>query len=522
MSEVIDKEHSPTSVKLYIGCPRRWAFERLFGFKSEETNQKTFGKEVHAEIEAWIRHGTMPKMPATLAWLAMFAKHPYFPSKGTSQAEEHFHMNIAGVRWHGFTDWRRQKVLGSRQHIVGDAKTTNDLKYALKAGAGGLLYDSDGVIDPQSTIYATREFVEGAFTVDLHWGYVQSKAPYTTRLVETQVERSACEDAYGVFHGHALEMNQLYQIRPKANDIPYRPGYCRAFNKPCEQTDRCERARGVFSSSPLDLDSQKDLSMKNFLDSIRDSVPTEDDAPPPPPVDEDEAPPAPPEEDDAPPPPPDEEEIEAEKLVNEYMASERAKRAAPTEVEAGFINAPEARGKAPYATPEEAAVGEGVAQNITVTAGAMTATVEPTTDPFGERSIGEYTVTFPEKLPEGVDIAIEVKPKKTRAKRTAKTDRAEAEQTAVDAMFTDCVAVKASDAEVYAAVAEAPFEKGAQEAAKTATVERVHTQTQVVDGGFERLTRYYCNGLLIREIKEVQTSTEHGTDVDTSTTHFSV
>jgi hypothetical protein len=358
-------------------------FERIEGFREESTAATTLGTEVHAEIEEWIKNGTFPKHPVTKKWLAMFSDHPHFPSKETSASEEEFRLHIQGVNWLGYTDWRRAGDAPSHR-IVGDAKTTNDLKWALRE-SGGLLVDADGKIDPQSTLYATREFCEGAETVTGHWAYIQSKAPFTTRLVECNFDRQATEAAYATMHGHAQEMNELYAIRPKANDVPYRASYCNAFNRPCGQAERCTKARGVFQSDPLNLDNNQELSMRNFLDSIRNSALAleTDDAPPPPPVD-DEAPPAPPadeepaapegwaaveaagELDEAPPAPPEEEELEAEKLVAEYLAARRPARPAPATVEAGFINAPEAAGKAPYATPEAAAEGEGVEPVVVV------------------------------------------------------------------------------------------------------------------------------------------------------------
>lgn len=452
---VTQKPHSASSLKLYQGCPRRWVFERLYGFVEEDTRQKSLGTAVHKLMEEWIKDGKLPKAEdgvasvIALKLLSLFKGNPYYPGKGTTEAEEHFAMTIAGVKWHGYTDFRRQKVIGSREHIVGDWKTSNDLKYALREEKG-LLVSPEGGADPQATLYATREFVEGAMTVTGYWSYCQSKAPYTPRLVTVNFGRSATEDAYGVLHGHALEMNQLYSIRPKANDVPYRTGYCNAFNKPCSQAERCNRPRGVFISEPLNLDSYEppkdQTTMQNFLDAIRASAPStvEDDAPPPPPMDDDEAPPAPPEEEDAPPPPPKDEELEAELLVQEYMASKRAPRPAPTEAEAGFVNAPEAKGKRPYATPEEAVIGEGVAfvyaspadalrpndrHGLVVQEGGVSpsARLDVVQEMVGEghlSSAGASEITvLPERLFQDATES-DAKPSKTRKARAKKADKA--------------------------------------------------------------------------------------------------
>ncbi len=395
-------EHSASSLELYLGCARRWVFERIWGHREEDTEQKGFGKDRHAELQAWIDSSKKPEHILALRMLALYAEHPYPPVRAYAKAEEHFRMEIMGVYWHGYTDWRRP---GRRplHRIVGDWKTTKDLKYALIPDKKtGLLMEKDQTtgelkVKAQPVIYATREYVEGAEDVTLSWAYGQSKDPWATRLVEVDVVRSACEDAYGGFHAKALEMNRLYQIRPKANDVPYNRGYCNAFNKPCEQSDRCNRARGMFSSDHLE-----GAPMSDFLSSMKQSFPgaaqtiEEEDAPPPPPED-DEAPPPP--ADSVPPPPPEEDEVEAERLAQEYMASQRKPGPAPTTVEAGFVNAPEAAGKVPYATPEEAAAGEGVTVVEIPAESIGRPDLAGQTFPVEKSETGNYSVSLPEEKP---------------------------------------------------------------------------------------------------------------------------
>lgn len=100
--------------------------------------------------------------------------------------------------------------------------------------------------------------------------------------------------------------------------------------------------------------------MSNFLDSIRTSFPgtATPDAPPPPPPEDDAPPPPPPPEDDAPPPPVEEPHVA--EVIAAAAVDAPATRDVMESVESGFINPPESAGKAPYATPEEAAAGEGV------------------------------------------------------------------------------------------------------------------------------------------------------------------
>lgn len=386
------KPISASQLKKFDSCPRSWAFAYIEGIREESGDAATLGVTVHAEMEAWVRDGKLPQHPLALKLLGLFKDHPYYPAKGTTEAESEFTMTIDGVKWRGFMDGRRPREAG--EVIVIDYKTTSDIhKWALRA-EGGLLVDAEGKPDIQSTLYAAKEFVAGAESVYGIWAYVGTKSPHPAKLVEVKFDRERVETIYGGMHERAKVIQTLVQLRPKSNDIPYRTQGCFAFNRPCFYADRCQKPVGMFSSKPLDLGAPEGAdAMVDFLSKIRDSFPTttidtvidEDDAPPPPPPEEDDAPEAPPEEasfvnasptdalrpddrhgmveaDDEPPPPPDEDEVHpAEALAAEAAVSPEVSRCVTDAVESGFVNPPEAAGKPAYKDPAEAAEGEGVA-----------------------------------------------------------------------------------------------------------------------------------------------------------------
>lgn len=360
-------ENSPISasgIKDYDGCPRYFVFKKVEELETPGGEAAEHGKRIHAENEGWIRFGRLPEHAHALKLLALFADNPFAPVPGgCTEAEHEFHLRISGVYWRGFMDWRRVRDAG--QIIVGDWKTTTDIaKYSLRADRG-ILVTAEGVPDVQSTLYAAKEFVGGAEEVYANWAYVQTKGELRSKLVDARFERQHVEDIYGgKLHPAALEIKQLYRIRPKANDVPYKTTYCFAYHKPCPFTSRCVKPQGMFAHQPLDLVSPEGANaMTAFLDSIRGSFPTpeedtpppvpSDDAPPPPP--EDDAPPAVPADEDAPPPPPEDDDHAAEKLVEEYYAAQG--KVMPREiatVEAGSVNPPEAEGIVAAESPEDA------------------------------------------------------------------------------------------------------------------------------------------------------------------------
>lgn len=347
---------SASQLKSYDACPRKWAFRYLEGLESPSTPATEHGKFIHAQMEAWLKLGVLPTHPQALKLLGLFAGSTVAPTRNNAEAEQEFTLHIQGVAWRGFMDWR---IVGGYNRgesvIVGDWKTTSDMKYALRPDRG-VLVDNDGKVDVQSTLYAAKEYTGGAKDVVANWAYVTTKGTLSAKLVDIAFDRAHVEDVYGGMHARAQEIQRLVQIRPKTSDVPYRSGSCFAFHRPCEYTDRCIRPQGMFISAPLDLTQNEAAKMTDFISSMKSSYPNDEEAPPPPPADDEDAPPAPP-EDDAPPPPPVDEDHEAELIVAEYLAGQGKPYLARSigKPEAGFINAPEAE-ELPFAaaTPEEA------------------------------------------------------------------------------------------------------------------------------------------------------------------------
>lgn len=355
---------SASSLKLFRRCPRRWVGLKVLRLvPPEETQATNLGKATHAELEDWILHGRVPKSSLAAKMLAACRSTPHWPDPKATTAEEAIEFSLGDVDWHGVVDWRRKGSHGAHA-VIGDWKTSAGLDYALRAG-DGLLVDSEGEPDVQAAIYAAHEYVAGATDVTAVWIYGTTREPHTTRVVTVDfdpakvevVMRSAAEDG--------KKMVRLNTIRPELNDVPCNPGACNDFRHPCPLLNACKKSEhGLFSleSDPLDASTNPELLSMDFLSSLKASFPGPVAAPapaaPPPPVADDEPPPPPPEDDDVPPPPPVDEPHPAELLAQAAVDNPPTRDLGV--VESGFINPPEAVGKAAYANPAEAAAGEGV------------------------------------------------------------------------------------------------------------------------------------------------------------------
>ena len=359
---------SASGVKLYRGCPRRWVFAKVHRLPEPETAATTVGKKVHAELEDWVRKGQVPKHPLAAAMLKSFKGHPYWPDPRVTEAEGGFEFWLDGLHFHGFRDFARPG--DSRAHrVIGDYKTCASFDFALRA-EDGLLVDTDGTPDVQSAIYSTLEFISGAERVTNIWLYGRTK-DLETQLVEVDADLAKTETVMREVCADGHKMVKLANIHPDANDVPFNPGYCNAFRKPCAFARACKKSEhGLFSteSDPLDVTKHPELLSMDFLSSLKQSLPGQrlgEIAPnptqelPPPPVVEDDLPPPPPEDDDVPPPPPVDEPHPAELLAMAAVDNPPT-RDLSAAVESGFVNAPEAAGKKPYANPAAAAEGEGV------------------------------------------------------------------------------------------------------------------------------------------------------------------
>ena len=56
--------YSPSQVRKIRACERVWYFDKVLGVERPETEAMRAGRAIHAELEAWVRSGIVPSIPA--------------------------------------------------------------------------------------------------------------------------------------------------------------------------------------------------------------------------------------------------------------------------------------------------------------------------------------------------------------------------------------------------------------------------------------------------------------------------
>ena len=153
---------SPSQISAFRRCELRWWWQTIAGFKAPETKSQRLGKEIHAELEAYLKGGPTPKNPIALAGINRL---PSPADVDPLDVEFGFLLDIGPVPFFGFIDLREPK----RGRIT-DHKTTSDFGY-MKTSV-------ELFHDPQAVVYGV--------------------VGHTPRILEGPVEYAGQENVYKV------------------------------------------------------------------------------------------------------------------------------------------------------------------------------------------------------------------------------------------------------------------------------------------------------------------------------------
>lgn len=237
-----EKVLSPSQWDQYADCPRKWAWKYLHGLEEPEKDSQKVGKRVHTLLEDYCGIGApLPilevmqldrnYLPGQIAQAAI----PFLPPPGWAKVEEGFRLVYGSGAWRGFKDlrgavlaipgtsavWVPRERLGEEHvfPVVWDHKTTTNLKWAKT--------EDQLRANIQAHIYARSEMEEtGARKVLAQWTYLQTtkiKAQPTQLWIGWDENAEYLER---VAEPKAREIRELYQIRPKAKELPANPEMC--------------------------------------------------------------------------------------------------------------------------------------------------------------------------------------------------------------------------------------------------------------------------------------------------------
>jgi len=254
---------SPTQVKAWGECPRKWGFRYLDGIQSPQSAAAALGSEVHGLLESWLADGTEP--PDTRAGKIAKAGLGHLPDPGEcDHVETQLLFDWGGMLFRGFVDvvWTGADGVP----VVSDHKTSSDpKKWGLSTEA--LPHDI------QAIIYATwlLDLVDAPM-VDLRWTYFRTRGKAISYPVDARITR---EDARQNFKDKvepnaraiiaAIEVHK--ETGALAGTLPAEPSACGNYGG-CDFAQFCERTQEEVLSSifgKTEKEKGKEMGLKELL-----------------------------------------------------------------------------------------------------------------------------------------------------------------------------------------------------------------------------------------------------------------
>lgn len=262
---------SASQISLFRDCPRKWAYNYIFGRKPEGGPGAALGTEVHSQLENWLTKKTMPEHVAARALLALLP-HPHEKLR----VEHGFQLLTKSGVARGFIDVLIPDSTGIvlPEHlktypvlpIVIDHKTTANLGYAKSEG--------DLEHDPQAILYGLEARVQAKTTDDviLNWGYTQTRGKAATKAVHLRQTQSMFEDGFLRILEDASQMSAIMASDCTELAVPFDTDACDDYGG-CPHREVCPaysaRGTGISTLDKLDGLQGKDYTTDmGFLEDL--------------------------------------------------------------------------------------------------------------------------------------------------------------------------------------------------------------------------------------------------------------
>lgn len=228
---------SASQIDLFLACQRKWFYKYIENRPNIVGKGAILGSAVHVELEQYLK-GYPINFTTDAGYIALsltqLAPSPTTPGL---QAEKDFSFQYDGVTYRGKKDFGYQREDGWQ--VVGDFKTTSDLKYAKTS--------EDLATDTQAMLYAYEAYLRNptAKGVTLEWLYAKTDKkptlnirPRKTQKVHLNVLKEDTEMFMVELNSVAKEILKLYD-EPNRKNALKNPGHCRAYNG-CPYLDICD------------------------------------------------------------------------------------------------------------------------------------------------------------------------------------------------------------------------------------------------------------------------------------------
>lgn len=222
---------SPSSVKTYSGCVRRWAAKALGGIRMPPGPPQIFGENLHSMAEHYLATHEIPDQ-GTKEGRLFVEGIPHLPRRLLlpHEIEGEVRFTFEGVPWIGYYDWKEFDIFR-----IGDHKTSSDPK------RWGLTAEQLPK-DVQAAMYA---YGSGWPRTKLRWLYYSKKSS-NAYPVDAELTRQAAEDVLSGYVQTTHEMQKWFNENPKTlsieelNQIPCEPSSCDFVGRGCDFGTHCQ------------------------------------------------------------------------------------------------------------------------------------------------------------------------------------------------------------------------------------------------------------------------------------------
>jgi len=261
---------SPSAIGTAEDCMHKWGLQRLDNVPRPENYQAERGTAVHAQLEAWLKHGTTPVTQGMAKVLAEF------PAPGTCETEGEFGF-VFGRPGHEYVSKGRFDV--RQVGIIQDLKTTGDMRWKKT--------EAQLRADLQANTYALAEMLRSNLdTVKCRWVYAQVPSPIKYRddgtideaaslaearnpafeikrveAVEVLLTRSEVMRTLALFVPTCERMMEAIDGKKRAADLPKDSSSCEAYGGcPFKKSGACEVPTGGGLLALVKQDKARDAS----------------------------------------------------------------------------------------------------------------------------------------------------------------------------------------------------------------------------------------------------------------------
>jgi len=227
-----------------FGCPRRWAWEYVCGFKEERKQATSLGSELHDDNAApYLMHGRAPD-ESTRAGALFKAGLKYLPPPGAGGVEGDYNATISGIGYRLIMDWFGPSDLLPK--APKGLSATLDHKTSKNPRKYGLWGDDAFLTNVQSLLYLAGAIIRiGHTDGDLfaRWLYYHTgvKNPRAVPSDATLPAKRVVEAFGDIVHPRAYQIVQLRQKKDlRVLDLPYNLDKCKLYPPHgCPHKHRC-------------------------------------------------------------------------------------------------------------------------------------------------------------------------------------------------------------------------------------------------------------------------------------------